>query len=72
MIYLGIIGAWQIILILALLLSFLPTIIALVDISRSNFKGNDKLVWVLVVLFLNLIGAILYFTIGREQKIKTA
>jgi len=71
MTYLGMIGPWQTIIILTLLFSLLPTIIALVDILKSNFKGNDKLVWVLVVLFLNLIGAILYFIIGRKQKVKT-
>tara|TARA_Y100001933_G_C18763951_1_gene465249 strand:- start:402 stop:650 length:249 start_codon:yes stop_codon:yes gene_type:complete len=71
MIYLGMIGAWQLILILVVLfLGILPTIIALVDILKSEFKGNNKIVWILVVLFTNFFGAILYFLIGREQKIK--
>ncbi len=70
MIYLGMIGAWQLILILVVLfLAILPTIIALVDILKSEFKGNNKIVWILVVLFANFFGAILYFLIGREQKI---
>jgi len=64
------IGAFQLIIILVvLLLGILPTIIALVDILKSEFKGNNKIVWVLVVLFANFFGAILYFLIGREQKI---
>ncbi|WP_298287722.1 PLD nuclease N-terminal domain-containing protein [uncultured Lutibacter sp.] len=72
MIYLGMIGPWQIILILIIVfLGFLPTIIALIDILRNKFNGNDKIVWVLVVLFFNLIGAILYFIIGTKQKIKS-
>ena len=71
MIYLEMIGAWQLILILVVLfLGILPTIIALVDILKSEFKGNNKIVWILVVLFTNFFGAILYFLIGREQKIK--
>jgi hypothetical protein len=70
MIYIGIIGTWQLILILVVLfLGVLPTIIALVDILKSEFKGNNKIVWILVVLFTNFFGAILYFLIGREQKI---
>jgi len=70
MIYLGMIGAWQLILILVVLfLGILPTIIALVDILKSEFKGNNKIVWILVVLFANFFGAILYFLIGRKQKI---
>ncbi|QXP62347.1 MULTISPECIES: PLD nuclease N-terminal domain-containing protein [unclassified Polaribacter] len=64
------IGVFQLIIILVvLLLGILPTIIALVDILKSEFKGNNKIVWVLVVLFTNFFGAILYFLIGREQKI---
>jgi heme/copper-type cytochrome/quinol oxidase subunit 4 len=69
MIYLGMVGPWQIIIILSLLLGVIPTIIALVDILRNKFEDNNKIVWVLVVLFLNLLGAILYFIIGRKQRI---
>ena len=66
------IGAWQLILLLVvLLLGVLPTIIALIDIVKSEFKGNNKIVWLLVVLLTNFFGAILYFLIGREQKIKS-
>ncbi len=49
---------------------FLIPLIALVNILRSRFEeSNNKLVWVLVVLFLNLIGAILYYAIGRKQRV---
>jgi len=65
--FLGIIGPWQLILILCV---FLIPIIALIDILRSDFKGNEKLIWVLVVLFTSFIGTILYFLIGRNQRIK--
>jgi|TARA_B110000879_G_scaffold113230_1_gene151117 hypothetical protein len=71
MIYLGMVGPWQIIILIFVLLGIIPTIIALIDILKSKFNGNDKIVWVLVVLFFNLIGAILYFVIGRKQKIKS-
>lgn len=64
------IGAWQSILILITLFIFiLPSIIALVDILRNEFTSNNKLVWVLVVLLGNFLGAILYFIIGRKQKL---
>jgi hypothetical protein len=45
-------------------------IIALVDILKNEFTGNNKIIWVLVILLSWLIGAILYFFIGRNQKIK--
>jgi hypothetical protein len=70
MTYLGMVGPWQIIILIFVFLGIIPTIIALIDILKSKFNGNDKIVWVLVVLFFNLIGAILYFIIGRNQKIK--
>ena len=67
--YLAFIGAWQwVIIILALSIFILP-VIALIDILKSEFKGNNKLIWVIVVIFFSLIGVVLYFTIGRQQKI---
>ena len=72
MTYFGAIGPWQIITILfILLIGIVPTIIALIDILKSEFKGNNKLIWVLVVLLFNFFGAVIYFLIGKEQKIQT-
>ena len=71
MTYFGAIGPWQIITILfILLIGIIPTIIALIDILKSEFKGNNKLIWVLVVLLFNFFGAVIYFLIGKEQKIQ--
>ncbi|WP_378143861.1 PLD nuclease N-terminal domain-containing protein [Cnuibacter sp. UC19_7] len=42
---------------------------ALVDIIRSDegrIKHLPKIVWVLLVVFLPLIGSVLWFVIGRE------
>ena len=70
--YFGAIGPWQIIIILfILLIGIVPTIVALIDILKSEFKGNNKLIWVLVVLLFNFFGAVIYFLIGKEQKIQT-
>jgi fatty-acid desaturase len=51
------------------LFTLVLTIVALVDILGNQFEGNDKLVWVLVVLFLGIIGVILYFAMGQKQKL---
>lgn len=69
--YFGAIGPFQIMILFVLLLGIVPTIIALIDILKSEFKGNDKLIWVLVVLLLNFFGAVIYFFIGRKQKTQT-
>jgi hypothetical protein len=66
----GLGGQELIFIVLVLGLLFLLPIIALVDVIRSEFRGsNDKLIWVIVILFLNIIGALLYLTIGRSQRI---
>jgi cytochrome c-type biogenesis protein CcmH/NrfF len=38
-------------------------------LMNPRLQGTEKLVWVLVVLFLHLLGAVLYFAIGREQRL---
>lgn len=68
MIFIGFIRIFAILVIVLLALA-LP-IIALIDILRSEFKGNDKIIWVILVLFFNLIGTLLYFMIGAKQKIR--
>ena len=30
-------------------------------------KGDSKVVWALVIIFINIIGPILYFLVGRED-----
>lgn len=68
---LAIIAPKEIVVILLIVPIFLIIpIIALVDILKSEFTGNNKLIWVLVVLLSWIIGAILYFFIGRNQKIQ--
>jgi hypothetical protein len=50
-------------------ITLIAMLYALIDILKSEFKGNDKLIWVLVVLFTGLIGALLYLAIGKKQKV---
>ena len=69
MYYLDFIGSWQWIIITLTMVYLFLSIIALIDILRSDFKGNNKLIWVLVVIFFNLLGILLYLTIGRHQKV---
>jgi hypothetical protein len=44
-------------------------IAALIDLERDErrVRGGSKLVWILIIVFVNLIGPILYFTVGREE-----
>lgn len=68
--FIGLGGQELLYILLVLGVLFLLPIIALVDVIRSDFRGsNDKLIWVIVILFLNVIGALLYLIIGRNQRI---
>jgi hypothetical protein len=40
------------------------------DVLRSNFpNSNDKIIWILVVLFIPLVGTLLWFLIGKGKTI---
>jgi hypothetical protein len=42
-------------------------IFALVDLIRRERTKGPKWLWALIIVFVNLIGPILYFIIGRED-----
>jgi hypothetical protein len=44
-------------------------IAALIDLERDErrVRGGSKLAWALVIVFVNVIGPILYFVAGREE-----
>jgi Phospholipase_D-nuclease N-terminal len=51
------------------IVGFVAVIWGLIDVIRvpddSMFRAGDRLIWVLVILFANLIGLIIYLAIGR-------
>jgi DMSO reductase anchor subunit len=50
-----------------LLVELILMISALVDILRRAKTRGPKWLWVLIVIFGEMIGPILYFVIGREE-----
>ena len=57
-------------LVIAAFFLLLP-VLALVDLLRSDFKdSSDKLIWVLIILFLPILGSILYFLMSGNQKLR--
>ena len=44
-------------------------IAALYDLEKDErqVRGGSKLVWVLIIVFVNVIGPIVYFTAGRQD-----
>ncbi|MBO9618998.1 MAG: PLDc_N domain-containing protein [Niabella sp.] len=56
-------------LVIILLILILP-IAALVDILRTSFKDStNKIIWALIVLLIPILGTIIYFIIGANQKL---
>jgi heme/copper-type cytochrome/quinol oxidase subunit 4 len=44
-------------------------IAALYDLEKDErqVRGGSKLLWVLIIVFVNVIGPIVYFTAGRQD-----
>jgi hypothetical protein len=44
-------------------------IAALYDLTRPGrrVKGDNKVIWALIIIFVSMIGPILYFLAGREE-----
>jgi len=44
-------------------------IVALIDLERDErrVRGGRKVVWALIIVLVNIIGPIVYFTVGREE-----
>jgi hypothetical protein len=43
-------------------------VFAIIDLVRREKTRGPKWVWALVIVFVNFIGPILYFIIGREEE----
>lgn len=62
---------------MATLLRYLPfliyaaitiyTIVDIVLIDRSRVKGLPKIVWVIIVIVFPVVGAVVWFLLGRER-----
>jgi prolipoprotein diacylglyceryltransferase len=56
---------------LLVLLGFLFWIFMLVDCATNESnEGNDKVVWILIIVFLHLLGAVIYAIFRRPKRIR--
>lgn len=51
-----------------LIIQLILMVSALVDLIRREHTRGPKWVWVLVILFINYIGPIIYFVAGRKEE----
>lgn len=50
-----------------LVIQLILVIVALIDLLKRDKTNGPKWLWVLIILFLNILGPILYFLIGRKE-----
>lgn len=50
--------------------TFVLYIYVLIDILKHEFTGYNKIIWIIVLIFFPILGAILYLVFGRGQRIK--
>ncbi|UZD21662.1 PLD nuclease N-terminal domain-containing protein [Algoriphagus halophytocola] len=63
------IGGGSLLMLFLVGLYFALWIYCLVDIVRSEFKdSNMKLIWIVIILFAQLIGPLIYLVIGKGTK----
>jgi hypothetical protein len=45
-------------------------LVALLDLEKAErtVRGDSKLVWAVIIVFVNLVGPILYFVVGRKDE----
>ena len=69
MTFLFLFGGGLIITLLVILFIFLIPLLALLNVLMSDFRGNEKIMWVLIIIFLPFLGSLIYFLIGRDKRI---
>ena len=50
--------------------TFVLYIYILIDILKHEFTGYNKIIWILILIFFPVLGALLYLVFGRSQRIK--
>ena len=62
-------GTFFAVLIPILVIQFGLLVWALYDLTRPTrrVKGDSKVVWALIIIFVSFVGPILYFLVGREE-----
>ena len=50
-----------------LIIQLILIIVAIIDLVRIEKTNGPKWIWALIILFINIIGPVLYFVIGRKR-----
>lgn len=58
---------WLPLLLPVLVLHLILIIVALWDLLRRNQNTENKWMWLLIIILINMVGPILYFIFGRRE-----
>jgi len=50
-----------------ILLQVALMVVALIDLVRREHTRGPKWVWAVVIVFVNILGPVIYFFLGREE-----
>lgn len=50
-----------------LIIQVILIIIALFDLKKAEQTNGPKWMWALIIVFINIIGPVIYFIIGRRE-----
>ncbi|MGG4168340.1 PLD nuclease N-terminal domain-containing protein [Rossellomorea vietnamensis] len=42
-------------------------VVAMIDVIRIKSTNGPKWLWVIIIIFINIIGPVIYFIFGRRQ-----
>ena len=69
MTFLFLFGAGILLTLFIIFFIILMPLLALISVLMNDFRGNDKIMWVLIIIFLPFLGSLVYFLIGRDKRI---
>ena len=49
------------------LVIFILDVLAIIDCVKSNKSTGEKLLWILLIIFLPLVGLIAYYLVGKKS-----
>ncbi|WP_419960553.1 PLDc N-terminal domain-containing protein [Psychrobacillus sp. BM2] len=58
---------WMLILPL-LIIQLLLVVVAVIDLVRVKNTNGPKWMWALIIIFINIIGPVIYFIVGRRNE----
>ena len=62
-------GAIFLLIMIIFLLTSIFWVWMLVDCATNpRLQGTEKIVWILIVLFAHIVGALIYFFVARQKK----